>query len=173
MDVSGSPVDARFNVSDRVLSNGVVPNSMLSSIRFSSTIPRYTFAALVRRLALPYRSLHLRCSKLCFAILITLSLSACAMQTTSPFDSSAWKSQRGVGAQQNQRGPMVASVEKAIHAGMSRDDVILLLGEPDTSDAATSTDVYELGVARYGIDEEFYEIRYQGGKVESHRWGRR
>ncbi len=95
------------------------------------------------------------------------------MQTTSQFDSSAWKSQRGAGAQQNQRGTMVASVEKAIHAGMSRDDVIQLLGEPDSSDAATATDTYELGVAQYGIDEEFYEILYKDGKVASHRWGRR
>jgi hypothetical protein len=95
------------------------------------------------------------------------------MQTTSNFDSDAWKSQRGAIAQQNQRGPMVASVEKAVQTGMSRDEVIRLLGEPDSSDAASTTDVYELGVARYGIDEEFYEIKYQDGKVASHRWGRR
>lgn len=95
------------------------------------------------------------------------------MQTTTQFDSSTWKSQRGVGAQQNQRGTMVASVEKAIRAGMSRDGVIGLLGEPDSSDAATSTDTYELGVAKYGVDEEFYEIVYQDGKVATHRWGRR
>lgn len=95
------------------------------------------------------------------------------MQNTSQFDSSAWKSQRGAGAQKNLRGTMVASVEKAIHAGMSRDDVIQLLGEPDSSDAATTTDTYELGVAQYGIDEEFYEIIYQDGKVATHRWGRR
>lgn len=97
------------------------------------------------------------------------------MQNTPQFDSSAWKSQRGAGAQQNQRGTMVASVEKAIHAGMARDEVIQLLGEPDNSEATTetSTDTYELGVAQYGIDEEFYEIVYQDGKVASHRWGRR
>jgi hypothetical protein len=120
-----------------------------------------------------YRSLHMRVSALCVAIVLTLSLSACAMQTTSNFDSDAWKSQRGAIAQQNQRGPMVASVEKAVQTGMSRDEVIRLLGEPDSSDAASTTDVYELGVARYGIDEEFYEIKYQDGKVASHRWGRR
>ncbi len=95
------------------------------------------------------------------------------MQNTTQFDSSAWKSQRGAGAQQNQRGTMVASVEKAIHAGMLRDEVIGLLGEPDSRDAATTTDTYELGVAQYGIDEEFYEINYQDGKVATHRWGRR
>lgn len=68
---------------------------------------------------------------------------------------------------------MVASVEKVIHAGMSRDDVIRLLGEPDSSDDTTMTDTYELGVAQFGIDEEFYEIVYKDAKVASHRWGRR
>lgn len=95
------------------------------------------------------------------------------MQTTTQFDSDAWKSQRGVDTRQNQRGTMVASVEKAIQAGMSRDEVIGLLGEPDGSDAATTTDTYELGVAQYGVDEEFYEIVYRDGKVATHRWGRR
>jgi hypothetical protein len=106
-------------------------------------------------------------------IVLILSLSACAMQTTSNFDSDAWKSQRGVGAKAKQRGPMVYSAEKTVQTGMSRDDVIRLLGEPDSIDGATATDLYELGVARYGIDDEFYEIRYQDGKVASNRWRRR
>ena len=110
---------------------------------------------------------------LCGLILLTLSLSACSMQTTASFDSATWKSQRGADAQQNRRGGMVASVEKAIHAGMPREQVLALLGEPDSTDAATSTDVYELGVAQYGIDEEFYQVQYADGKVLAHRWGRR
>ena len=106
-------------------------------------------------------------------IALTFSLSACAMQNTPQFDSNAWKSQRGADARQNQRGTMVSSVEKAVHEGMPREEVIALLGEPDHSDAATATDQYELGVAQYGVDEEFYEIVYRDGKVASHRWGRR
>ena len=127
----------------------------------------------VRRAPLDSRFLWMRAAVLCPAIVLFLSLSACAMQTTSQLDSTAWKSQRGVSAKENQRGPMVSSVEKAVQTGMSRDEVIRLLGEPDSSDAASATDVYELGVARYGIDEEFYEIKYLDGKVASHRWGRR
>jgi hypothetical protein len=95
------------------------------------------------------------------------------MQTTSQFDSAAWKSQRGVAAQQNQRGPMLSSAENAVQAGMSREEVIRLLGEPDISDATAAIDIYELGVARYGVDEEFFEITYRDGKVASHRWARR
>ncbi|MEH6415963.1 hypothetical protein [Pseudomonas sp. CGJS7] len=95
------------------------------------------------------------------------------MQTTTSFDSAAWKSQRGADAQDNRRGGMVAALEQTVRTGMPRDEVIALLGEPDSTDAASSTDVYELGVARFGVDEEFYRIQYQDGKVASHRWGRR
>lgn len=131
------------------------------------------YRATVPNVLRPHHRLHGRVSALCCAVVLLLSLSACAMQTTSNFDSAAWKSQRGVAAQQNQRGPMLNSAEKAVHAGMSRDEVIRLLGEPDISDATTAVDTYELGVAKFGIDEEFFEITYQDGKVASHRWGRR
>lgn len=114
-----------------------------------------------------------QCLAALLALSLTVSLSACAMQNTSDFDSSAWKSQRGATGKDNTRGRMVATLEKSLHAGMSRDDVIRLLGEPDSTDADTATDVYELGVAAYGIDEEFYEIQYQDGKLVSHRWARR
>ncbi len=125
------------------------------------------------------RSLHfphlrsMRASALRCAVLLTLLLSACTMQTTAPFDSASWKSQRGADAQHNRRGTMVAALEKSIAVGMPRAQVLGLLGEPDSTDAASSTDVYELGVAQYGVDEEFYQIHYQDGKVASHRWGRR
>jgi len=116
---------------------------------------------------------HARLSALGAALLFSLTLSACAMDTTSNFDSDAWKAQRGVAAQDNRRGGMVVALEQTLSIGMSRDDVVRLLGEPDSSDAASATDIYELGVAAYGIDEEFYEIRYENGKIASHRIGRR
>ena len=144
-----------------------------SASAVSLRLRRCASSVAVPNAPLPYRFQCVRASALCAAVVLLLSLSACAMQTTSNFDSAAWKSQRGVAAQQNQRGPMLTSAEKAVHTGMSRDEVIRLLGEPDISDAATAVDTYELGVAQYGIDEEVFEITYQDGKVASHRWGRR
>lgn len=114
-----------------------------------------------------------RASVLRCAVLLSLLLSACTTQATGSFDSASWKSQRGAEAQQNRRGTMVAALEKSIAVGMPRAQVLDLLGEPDSTDAAGSTDMYELGAAQYGIDEEFYQIRYQDGKVAAHRWGRR
>lgn len=92
---------------------------------------------------------------------------------TGGFDSDAWKSQRGAAALDNRRGAMVASLEGVVREGMARADVLAALGEPDSSDADNGVDVYELGVSGVGVDEEYYEIRYQNGRVASHRWGRR
>lgn len=125
-----------------------------------------------RALSFP-RPRSARASVLRCAVLLCLFLSACTTQTTGSFDSASWKSQRGAEAQQNRRGTMVAALEKSIAVGMPRAQVLDLLGEPDSTDAAGSTDIYELGAAQYGIDEEFYQIRYQDGKVAAHRWGRR
>jgi len=107
------------------------------------------------------------------ALSLSLSLSACAMEQTPRFDSDAWKAQRGAAARDNTRGTMLTAMEGVVHPGMSREDVLRLLGEPDGSDAETGTDTYELGVAKFGVDEEYYEIRYHDGKVESRQWHRR
>lgn len=106
-------------------------------------------------------------------LLLSLTLTACAMQPTPAFDANAWKAQRGASTLDNRRNTMVAALEKTLRTGMSRDEVIALLGEPDIVDAEASTDTYELGAARFGVDEEYYEIRYEHGKVVAHHWGRR
>jgi hypothetical protein len=124
----------------------------------------------MRRLPAASRA-HVRAA--CAALILSLSLSACAMEQTPTFDSGAWKAQRGVAAKDNTRGGMLPAVEAAVQPGMSREDVLRLLGEPDATDAATSTDTYELGVAKFGIDEEFFAIHYRDGKVESRQWQRR
>lgn len=95
------------------------------------------------------------------------------MEQTSSFDSGAWKAQRGVAAQDNTRGSMIAAAEAAVQPGMPREDVLRVLGEPDATDAATSTDTYELGVAKFGIDEEYFTVRYRDGKVDAREWHRR
>jgi len=95
------------------------------------------------------------------------------MTQSNEFDSAKWKSQRGADPTHNERPYLLAAAEKAIQVGMSREAVTELLGEPDSFDEATSTAVYELGVSKVGVDEEFFEIRYADGKVAAHRWGRR
>ena len=106
-------------------------------------------------------------------LILPLLIAGCAMHETTNFDSAAWKSQRGAKPLDNQRGAMVPALANLISEGMPRADVIGVLGEPDSSDAAKGVDVYELGVSDAGIDEEYYEVRYQDGRVASRRWSRR
>jgi hypothetical protein len=122
----------------------------------------------------PAKHSFLSCVWLCTPLILSLSifLSACNMQNKH-FDSVTWKAQRGASAQTNQRGTMVESLQNAIRTGMLREELIELLGEPDSSNAQTNVDIYELGVSPVGIDEEYYEIRYENGMVISHRWARR
>ena len=109
---------------------------------------------------------------LAFALLSAFFLTACTMHTES-FDADTWKSQRGVAASNNRRGPLVASIDNVVRSGKSRADVVGLLGAPDSTRTGSSIDVYELGRSPYGVDEEFYEVRYVDGKVQSHGMGRR
>lgn len=108
-----------------------------------------------------------------FALLAPFLMAACTMQQTSAFDSDAWKSQRGAAPLDNGRGAMVEGVQAAVAEGMARDEVVALLGEPDSRDPATGTETYELGVSAVGVDEEYFEVRYRDGRVASRRWARR
>jgi hypothetical protein len=92
------------------------------------------------------------------------------MQDTDTFDSTAWKAQRGVDFDKNQRIHMLGAMQKELHAGMRRQDVISMLGEPDYSeqDGDASLDVYYTGIPELSIDTQQYEIRYEGGKITSH-----
>lgn len=109
---------------------------------------------------------------LLFSLHLTMTM-GCTMQQTTSFDTRTWQSQRGAAPQDNKRGTMVTALEQALRNDMTRDEVIALLGEPDATDAATQTDIYELGVSPFGIDEEYYEIAYREGAVSSHGWRRR
>lgn len=116
---------------------------------------------------LPKRSRWLRGISPVLALLFPLFLSACSMQTDS-FDSDTWKAQRGAKAPDNKRVHMVSALEATVRVGMPRDEVIRLLGEPDSHDPETGTDQYMLGLA-WSPDEKYYEIKYQNGVVASLR----
>ena len=118
---------------------------------------------------LPHRSRWLRGLFPVVALLFPLFFSACTMPTDS-FDSTTWKSQRGVSAKDNKRITMVPNLETRIRAGMSRDEVTQVLGEPDSRNQDTSADRYFLGLSM-GPDQQYYEIRYLNGVVSTMRLG--
>jgi hypothetical protein len=103
------------------------------------------------------------------ALLFPLFFSACTMPTDS-FDSNTWKSQRGVSAKDNKRITMVPTLEARIRVGMPREEVIGVLGEPDSRNQEVNADKYFLGLSM-GPDQQYYEIRYQNGVVTTMRLG--
>lgn len=105
---------------------------------------------------------------LCVPLLL---LAACSMHSNA-FDSDLWKSQRGVQGTDNRRGGMVPEVRTALRMGMERTQVHALLGPPDSGEEDGSIDVYMLGRSPYGIDDEYYEVRYADGRVVAHQFGR-
>lgn len=108
----------------------------------------------------------------CAVVALSFSISACAMDNTSAFNSTIWKEQRGVDLRENKRLAMLDDLERRIRPGMSRKEVLDLLGPPDTSDPKTNIDTYELGVSSLGIDGEVYRIEYANEEVVGHRWSR-
>lgn len=115
------------------------------------------------------RSRCMLCTISAFLLLLN-SLTACAMQSSQELDTASWKSQRGVDFEKNNRIHMMEAVEGVIHVGMSKKDVLTLLGPPDYSEdgESTSTDVYYLGISPYAGDTQEYDIKYKDGKVVSH-----
>lgn len=105
-------------------------------------------------------------------VVFSFSLSACAMEDTANFDSTTWKAQRGVDLRENKRLAMVDDLEAKLHTGMSRREVLDLLGPPDASDQKKGIDTYELGVSSVGIDGEVYRVEYKDDRLVSHRWSR-
>ena len=107
---------------------------------------------------------------LCAARVTSFLFPACTMQKDG-FDSETWKAQRGVNAVDNKRINMVTSLEATLQIGMPKTEVICLLGEPDSHDTETDTDVYFIGIA-WSPSEQFYKVRYKKGVVSSFQWGR-
>ncbi len=78
---------------------------------------------------------------------------------TDSFDAALWRAQYGNTVRDNPRSSLVVALERDhLRVGMARSQVIALLGEPERR--TTRRDQYNLGVAPYGIDYEYYVIDY-------------
>jgi len=89
------------------------------------------------------------------------------MSTThADFDPQRWQAERGLSDDRDgKRNSMLEALERDhLRAGMSRETVRSLLGEPDT--ATSTADRYELGPSPVGVTMESYLIEYDAhGKV--------
>lgn len=95
----------------------------------------------------------------------------CTAMNDAGFDSDAWKAQRGVGARENTRATLVPALSRSLRKGMTREEVRQLLGEPDAR--TEKADIYRMGIAPFGIDQESYQILYDAqGSLTEHRLSR-
>lgn len=95
------------------------------------------------------------------ALLISLSTTACAMEN-EPFDSEKWSSEGRKSIDDNARWSMADQVNASIRPGMTRTEVIQLLGKPDeTKEFSDATrDIYHVGRPWGEIDDAWYELKY-------------
>lgn len=99
--------------------------------------------------------------KLLLALVLLFSLSACV----KAFDGEKWSENR------EERGSMMDSLQKKHELkGMTEDEIIDLLGEPESKEESERTFVYYLGRASLGVDDRLLKLYFsEDGKVESYQ----
>jgi hypothetical protein len=84
--------------------------------------------------------------------------------TARGFNSDKWKAQRHSGPLDNSRSGMLDELEKLLHVGMTLNEVLALLGEPDSKRDRVFT--YNLGMYLYVMDNEYFNIEFDAdGKL--------
>ena len=105
------------------------------------------------------------------ALLLSLSMTACAMENAQ-FDTQKWISESKKDPEENQRWAMTQDVERFVKPGMTREEVLKILGNPgssrDTPDGVI--DGYFLGVPTFSIDTASYELIYVQGVLKQMRY---
>lgn len=86
------------------------------------------------------------------------------MVTAGGFDSQKWKAEKGNETGKNPRVTMVGEAQKLLRKGMTREEVITLLGEPDGK--PNNRFEYLLGISPFGIDFEVFILEFSAeGKL--------
>jgi hypothetical protein len=105
---------------------------------------------------------------LAMALCIALAGEGCngkSRSNMSGFDTALWKAQHGRDeALENPRTSMVGPlIEDRLKAGMSRAEVLELLGPPEFQ--RNDSDYYTLGRSPYGVDYEYLVVHYVQDKM--------
>jgi hypothetical protein len=84
-----------------------------------------------------------------------------AMTAADGFDPAKWREASGTTARDNPRSGMVSELRERLKPGMSRDEVVTLLGAPERDGGSRLS--YSLGINPYGIDHEYFVIELDAG----------
>jgi hypothetical protein len=86
---------------------------------------------------------------------------------TAGFDSDKWKALRSSTARENPRSRMVSKLEQELRPGMTQDEVLALLGEPEIKEGVRY--VYSIGASPFGVDYEYFAVEFDAeGKLLRH-----
>ncbi len=88
--------------------------------------------------------------------LVALALLACACEPTGRFDGERWRNARGMTADDNPRGAMVTDVGRILRPGMTRAEIVALLGVPNGEGGGRLS--YDLGFPPRGDSYRYFEI---------------
>jgi hypothetical protein len=99
---------------------------------------------------------------LLLALLVALGATVATVAGTfggPGFTPEAWRAERGEeDPLENDRGTMVSEVLDLLRPGMSRDEVLALLGPPDSERDGML--VYEIGASPFGVDTEALRVAF-------------
>lgn len=80
------------------------------------------------------------------------------------FDSEIWLANAGNEEKDNPRAEMISElIDEVLKVGMTRDEVIKLLGPPDST--RDTRELYDIGRSPWGVDLEYLAIDYEDDKL--------
>jgi hypothetical protein len=102
-----------------------------------------------------------------FIVFVAVSPSIDANFNRTDFDSEKWKKWEMTESEMTLRWDMIDDLQEDHElVGMTEEEIIKLLGEPDSKSSAEWA--YDLGMARKGIDTGTLSLTFENGKVKSH-----
>ncbi|MGN0126862.1 outer membrane protein assembly factor BamE domain-containing protein [Glutamicibacter soli] len=107
-------------------------------------------------------------------MMMALASATAACTPATDFDREAWRAEGEKSLEQTKRWAMAAAVLRQITPGMTRDQVIAELGQPDSSKphGSGSTDVYYLGLPDQSMHLVQFDLEYTQQKLASIRYTR-
>jgi hypothetical protein len=90
-----------------------------------------------------------------------------ATTVAGDFDSARWKALRSSTARDNPRAGMIGELKERLRPGMTQEEVVALLGEPERKDGPRY--VYAIGTSAFGVDYEYFVVEFDAdGKLKRH-----
>jgi hypothetical protein len=90
-----------------------------------------------------------------------------ATTIANSFDSGKWKALRNSKERDNPRARMVGELKQQLRPGMTQDEVVTLLGEPEIKEGARY--IYAIGASAFGVDYEYFVVEFDtSGKLLRH-----